>query len=189
MFESGHKKPEKRKKVKGGDAEEIDNFLGPWAKYLDEKSVAKPTEVSLSFKMYHEIISRLLQPGKNNLTYTHHVLQRLSQEEKKELDEITAKRQKKGRNEEEAPGEEKTILHGTVASQSVMSLTRTNFLDFITKFLYFFLCPQSKTCTTTRVDPTFTSRKMWASTCAHQTFQTNVTCLKNNFTFGLDTPR
>lgn len=35
------------------------------------------------------------------------------QDEQKELDEITAKRQKKGRNEEEAPGEEKTILHGT----------------------------------------------------------------------------
>lgn len=45
MFESGHKKSEKRKKVKGGDAEEIDNFLGPWAKYVDEKSVAKPSEV------------------------------------------------------------------------------------------------------------------------------------------------
>lgn len=45
MFDSGHKKPDKRKKVKGGDAEEIDNFLGPWAKYVDEKSVAKPTEV------------------------------------------------------------------------------------------------------------------------------------------------
>lgn len=37
------------------------------------------------------------------------------QEEQKELDEITAKRQKKGRNEEDAPAEEKTILHGTVA--------------------------------------------------------------------------
>lgn len=34
------------------------------------------------------------------------------QEEQKELDEIIAKRQKKGKNEEEAPGEEKTILHG-----------------------------------------------------------------------------
>lgn len=34
------------------------------------------------------------------------------QEEQKELDEITAKRQKKGKNEEEAPAEEKTILHG-----------------------------------------------------------------------------
>lgn len=45
MFESGHKKSEKRKKIKGGDAEEIDNFLGPWAKYIDEKDVAKPSEV------------------------------------------------------------------------------------------------------------------------------------------------
>lgn len=35
------------------------------------------------------------------------------QDEQKELDEITAKRQKKGRNEEDAPSEEKTILHGT----------------------------------------------------------------------------
>uniref|UniRef100_A0A2K6F343 Pre-mRNA-processing factor 17 n=1 Tax=Propithecus coquereli TaxID=379532 RepID=A0A2K6F343_PROCO len=32
-------------------------------------------------------------------------------EEQKELDEITAKRQKKGKQEEEKPGEEKTILH------------------------------------------------------------------------------
>uniref|UniRef100_A0A3Q3Q595 Pre-mRNA-processing factor 17 n=1 Tax=Monopterus albus TaxID=43700 RepID=A0A3Q3Q595_MONAL len=76
VFESGHKKSEKRKKVKGGDAGEIDTFLGPWAKYVDEKDVAKPSE-----------------------------------EEQKELDEITAKRQKKGRNEDEAPAEEKTILH------------------------------------------------------------------------------
>lgn len=45
VFESGQKKPEKRKKLKGGDAEEIDNFLGPWAKYVDEKAVAKPSEV------------------------------------------------------------------------------------------------------------------------------------------------
>ena len=37
------------------------------------------------------------------------------QDEQKELDEITAKRQKKGRNEEDAPAEEKTILHGTRA--------------------------------------------------------------------------
>uniref|UniRef100_A0A1A8EXG4 Cell division cycle 40 homolog n=1 Tax=Nothobranchius korthausae TaxID=1143690 RepID=A0A1A8EXG4_9TELE len=76
VFESGQKKSEKRKKVKGGDAGEIEGFLGPWAKYVDEKDVAKPTE-----------------------------------EEKKELDEITAKRQKRGRNEEDAPSEEKTILH------------------------------------------------------------------------------
>uniref|UniRef100_A0AAY5EVN6 Pre-mRNA-processing factor 17 n=1 Tax=Electrophorus electricus TaxID=8005 RepID=A0AAY5EVN6_ELEEL len=75
VFESGLKK-EKRKRVKGGDASEIDSFLGPWAKYQDEKNVAKPLE-----------------------------------EEQKELDEITAKRQKRGKNEEEAFAEEKTILH------------------------------------------------------------------------------
>lgn len=46
VFESGPRKLEKRKKVKGGDASEIDGFLGPWAKYQDEKNVAKPTEVS-----------------------------------------------------------------------------------------------------------------------------------------------
>ncbi|MBN3274254.1 PRP17 factor, partial [Polyodon spathula] len=76
VFEAGAKKTEKRKKVKGSDASNIEGFLGPWAKYLDEKDVAKPSE-----------------------------------EEQKELDEITAKRQKKGKNEEEAPADEKTILH------------------------------------------------------------------------------
>lgn len=47
MFESGQKKSEKRKKIKGGEAGEIDNFLGPWAKYIDEKDGAKPSEVML----------------------------------------------------------------------------------------------------------------------------------------------
>lgn len=45
VFESGAKKTEKRKKVKGGEAGEIDTFLGPWAKYADEKDGAKPSEV------------------------------------------------------------------------------------------------------------------------------------------------
>ncbi|CDQ65207.1 unnamed protein product [Oncorhynchus mykiss] len=78
VFEVGPKKTDKRKKVQGGEANDIDidNYLGPWAKYVDEKDGAKPSEV-----------------------------------EQKELDEITAKRQKKGRNEEEAPAAEKTILH------------------------------------------------------------------------------
>ncbi|MGH0144381.1 UNVERIFIED_CONTAM: hypothetical protein FKN15_051872 [Acipenser sinensis] len=35
----------------------------------------------------------------------------LMEEEQKELDEITAKRQKKGKSEEEAPADEKTMLH------------------------------------------------------------------------------
>ncbi len=44
VFEAGAKKPEKRKKVKGGEAADIESFLGPWAKYQDEKDVAKPSE-------------------------------------------------------------------------------------------------------------------------------------------------
>lgn len=50
------------------------------------------------------------------------VMNSVLQEEQKELDEITAKRQKKGRNEEESPAEEKTILHGTVAFEIVYRL-------------------------------------------------------------------
>uniref|UniRef100_A0A8B9PEI6 Pre-mRNA-processing factor 17 n=1 Tax=Apteryx owenii TaxID=8824 RepID=A0A8B9PEI6_APTOW len=76
VFETGQRKIEKRKKFKENDASNIDGFLGPWAKYVDEKEVAKPSE-----------------------------------EEQKELDEITAKRQKRGKLEDDKPGEEKTILH------------------------------------------------------------------------------
>ncbi|XP_075718388.1 pre-mRNA-processing factor 17 [Rhinoderma darwinii] len=76
VFETGQKKTEKRRKVKGSDASDIDGFLGPWAKYIDEKDVAKPSE-----------------------------------EEQKELDEITAKRQKRGKQEDDKPADEKTILH------------------------------------------------------------------------------
>lgn len=47
VFESGTKKTEKRKKIKGGDAGEIEEFLGPWAKFIDEKDGAKPSEVML----------------------------------------------------------------------------------------------------------------------------------------------
>ncbi len=55
-FEAGAKKPEKRKKVKGGDAADLDTFLGPWAKYQDEKDVAKPSEVRRSQpSVYDEI--------------------------------------------------------------------------------------------------------------------------------------
>lgn len=46
VFETGQKKIEKRKKFKENDASNIDGFLGPWAKYVDEKEVAKPSEVS-----------------------------------------------------------------------------------------------------------------------------------------------
>lgn len=51
VFETGQKKIEKRKKFKENDASNIDGFLGPWAKYVDEKDVAKPSEVS--FDVFH----------------------------------------------------------------------------------------------------------------------------------------
>lgn len=51
VFETGQKKTEKRKKFKENDASNIDGFLGPWAKYVDEKDVAKPSEVS--FDVFH----------------------------------------------------------------------------------------------------------------------------------------
>ena len=45
VFEAAAKTGDKRKKVKGGAAGEIETFLGPWAKYADEKDGAKPSEV------------------------------------------------------------------------------------------------------------------------------------------------
>lgn len=63
-------------------------------------------------KFIAKYLSRLFQPSVYSSRF-----HRPSQEEKKELDEITAKRQKKGRNEEEAPAEEKTVLHGTIVAQ------------------------------------------------------------------------
>ncbi|XP_007892172.1 pre-mRNA-processing factor 17 isoform X1 [Callorhinchus milii] len=76
VFESGKKKIEKRKKLKDSNPANIEGFQGPWAKFVDEKDVAKPSE-----------------------------------EEQKELDEIIAKRQKKGKHEDDKPAEEKTVLH------------------------------------------------------------------------------
>lgn len=69
------------------------------------------------------------------------------QDEQKELDEITAKRQKKGRNEEEAPGEEKTILHGTYWDFEwffVKGLTDLFWVSIIHMFFLFRLKRHSK---------------------------------------------
>lgn len=54
VFEVGPKKTDKRKKVQGGEANNIHNYLGPWAKYVDEKDGAKPSEViNKSIKLYY----------------------------------------------------------------------------------------------------------------------------------------
>lgn len=51
------------------------------------------------------------------------------------------------------------------------------------------LSPQLKTCMTTRAGPTSTSHKTLASTCVLLRLRTSVTCLRNKFMFGVDTPR
>lgn len=57
VFETGQRKIEKRKKFKENDASNIDGFLGPWAKYVDEKEVAKPSEVSTALTKWIQIVS------------------------------------------------------------------------------------------------------------------------------------
>ncbi|XP_063403080.1 pre-mRNA-processing factor 17-like isoform X1 [Mytilus trossulus] len=77
VFELTQKRPEdKRKRQRNDDSSDIEGYLGPWGKFVDEKTVMKPNE-----------------------------------EEKKELDEILAKRSKTGKQTEEKVSEEKTTLH------------------------------------------------------------------------------
>ena len=46
VFEKTKARPgDKRKKARNQDAADIDGFLGPWAKFKDEKTVICPTEV------------------------------------------------------------------------------------------------------------------------------------------------
>ncbi|KAK3583940.1 hypothetical protein CHS0354_033725 [Potamilus streckersoni] len=77
VFESNKKRPEdKRKRLWNDDPTDLEGYLGPWGKFVDEKTVMKPSE-----------------------------------EEKKDLDEILAKRNKTGKQAEEKSMEEKTTLH------------------------------------------------------------------------------
>ncbi|XP_072178931.1 pre-mRNA-processing factor 17-like [Diadema setosum] len=77
VFEkTGKRDGDKRKRVRNLDASDIEGFEGPWGKYVDEKTVAKPSE-----------------------------------EEQTELDEILAKRAKRGKVVDDKPADEKTTLH------------------------------------------------------------------------------
>ena len=67
---------DKRKRDKNTDPADIEGYLGPWAKYVDEETVSKPTDDDAAY-----------------------------------LEEYLAKRQKKGRREEEVPMEEQSTLH------------------------------------------------------------------------------
>ena len=46
VFEATKKRPgDKRKKERNVDAADVDGFLGPWAKYENEQTVMRPSEV------------------------------------------------------------------------------------------------------------------------------------------------
>lgn len=75
VFEAPKPK-KKRKQEKNDNPSDIEGFVGPWGKYQDEVTVARPNE-----------------------------------QEKAELEEILAKRHKRGRIPEDKPLEEKSILH------------------------------------------------------------------------------
>ena len=46
MFEITQKRPEdKRKRLRNSDPADIEGYLGPWGKFVDEKTVMKPNEV------------------------------------------------------------------------------------------------------------------------------------------------
>jgi pre-mRNA-processing factor 17 len=46
VFEANKRREgDKRKRLKNDDAADIDGYLGPWGKFVDEKTVMKPSEV------------------------------------------------------------------------------------------------------------------------------------------------
>ena len=46
MFETAAKRPgDKRKRQKNDDPSDIEGYLGPWGKFVDEQTVMKPSEV------------------------------------------------------------------------------------------------------------------------------------------------
>ena len=56
MFEKNNllEKAKKRKREKNKDASDIEGYLGPWAKYKDEETVSKPSEVRYTYD--HQIL-------------------------------------------------------------------------------------------------------------------------------------
>lgn len=75
VFEKTEKK-DSRKRVKNDQPEDVEGFVGPWARYEDEQRIACPNE-----------------------------------QERAEIEEMMAKKNKRHKISEDAPVEEKTILH------------------------------------------------------------------------------
>lgn len=63
VFETKPQTTEKRKRQQNKDPSDVTGYLGPWAKYVDEKTVIKPSEVSNN-------ISHSISRAKANLLFT-----------------------------------------------------------------------------------------------------------------------
>lgn len=61
VFESTKKRPEdKRKRLRNDDPGDIEGYLGPWGKFVDEKTVMVPDEVSFIKKWWSNSFFLLL---------------------------------------------------------------------------------------------------------------------------------
>ena len=61
MFEKNSlmEKAKKRKREKNRDVSDIEGYLGPWAKYKDEETVSKPSEVRYTDN--HQILRAIFE--------------------------------------------------------------------------------------------------------------------------------
>lgn len=65
VFEKMKKRPgDKRKRVKNDDAADIDGYLGPWGKYVDEETVSRPKEEDKKF--LDEYLIKMSKKSKRN---------------------------------------------------------------------------------------------------------------------------
>jgi len=110
----------------------------------------------------------------------------------KELNEITAKRQKKGKVAEEKTVEEKTTLHVKDPTDYQASHVNTGGLAFVFSqySIYVISNKPPRTITATanilsRVGRTCTFRKMLGSTSSRTHPRTNATCRRSTSTHGL----
>jgi len=62
VFEAMQKrKGDKRRRHRNNDAGDVEGYLGPWGKFVDEQTVMKPSEVDRLVVMYTDRISVLFE--------------------------------------------------------------------------------------------------------------------------------
>ena len=70
MFEGAEKREaDKRKRERNMDAGDVEGYLGPWGKFVDEKTVMKPSEVG--FLSFYARFKRNIQTGFAHRDLTH----------------------------------------------------------------------------------------------------------------------